>query len=148
MKRNKGITLIALVITIIILLILAGISIMTLTGENGLLTRAKQATGQYEEASAKEKLELVMAELGMDKITDAEYNENSYIDKKIREQGMLIIGNIVIVDEHQFSIDRSVPKIGEYLGKWSKDEMIEIELSYKLGAGNETAKTLMSMAIT
>ena len=35
--RQKGITLIALVITIIVLLILAGVSIATLTGENGIL---------------------------------------------------------------------------------------------------------------
>lgn len=42
-KNNKGITLIALVITIIILLILAGISIAMLTGENGLLTKANTA---------------------------------------------------------------------------------------------------------
>lgn len=42
-KSNKGITLIALVITIIILLILAGISIATLTGENGLLSKANTA---------------------------------------------------------------------------------------------------------
>ena len=40
---NKGITLIALVITIIILLILAGISIAMLTGENGILTRTNEA---------------------------------------------------------------------------------------------------------
>ena len=43
MKEQKGITLVALVITIIILLILAGIAIATLTGENGLFNRAKQA---------------------------------------------------------------------------------------------------------
>lgn len=43
MKEQKGITLVALVITIIILLILAGISIAALSGENGLFTRAKQA---------------------------------------------------------------------------------------------------------
>ena len=43
MKEQKGITLVALVITIIILLILAGISIATLTGENGLFKRAKDA---------------------------------------------------------------------------------------------------------
>jgi len=36
-KNNKGITLIALVITIIVLLILAAISVATLTGENGIL---------------------------------------------------------------------------------------------------------------
>lgn len=41
--REKGITLVALVITIIILLILAGITITQLTGDNGLFARAKQA---------------------------------------------------------------------------------------------------------
>ena len=42
-KSNNGITLIALVITIIVLLILAGVSIATLTGENGILTKANEA---------------------------------------------------------------------------------------------------------
>ena len=41
-KENRGITLIALVITIIVLLILAGISIATLTGENGVLTNKQK----------------------------------------------------------------------------------------------------------
>ena len=43
LKRNKGITLIALVVTIIVLLILAGISINMLTGQNGILNRAAEA---------------------------------------------------------------------------------------------------------
>ncbi|MBR3162764.1 MAG: hypothetical protein IKF17_01510, partial [Clostridia bacterium] len=42
-RQNKGITLIALVITIIVLLILVGITIASLTGENGLLSRATEA---------------------------------------------------------------------------------------------------------
>lgn len=42
-KTNKGITLIALVVTIIVLLILAGISISMLAGDNGILNKAKQA---------------------------------------------------------------------------------------------------------
>ena len=42
-KANKGITLIALVITIIVLLILAGVSIAMLTGENGILAQATNA---------------------------------------------------------------------------------------------------------
>ena len=42
-KRNKGITLIALVVTIIVLLILVGISISMLTGQNGILNRASEA---------------------------------------------------------------------------------------------------------
>jgi Tfp pilus assembly protein PilE len=48
MKKNSGITLIALVITIIVLLILAGISIQMLTGENGILNRASDAAIQTE----------------------------------------------------------------------------------------------------
>ena len=43
-KNNKGITLIALVITIIVLLILAGVTINTLTGENGIITNAQKAS--------------------------------------------------------------------------------------------------------
>ena len=43
LRRNKGITLIALVVTIIVLLILAGISIAMLTGQNGILNRAAEA---------------------------------------------------------------------------------------------------------
>lgn len=42
-KEAKGITLIALVITIIVLLILAGVTIATLTGDNGILKQADKA---------------------------------------------------------------------------------------------------------
>ena len=54
-KNVKGITLVALVITIIILLILAGITIMALTGDNGLFTRAQQAKNKTIEGQEKEK---------------------------------------------------------------------------------------------
>ena len=56
--KNKGITLIALVITIIILLILAGVAISSLTGENGLLKKIQKASEENSEGTAKEKLEL------------------------------------------------------------------------------------------
>ena len=55
LKSNKGITLIALVITIIVLLILAGVSIAMLTGQNGILTQAQNAKNRTEEAQAEEK---------------------------------------------------------------------------------------------
>lgn len=62
MKRNKGITLIALVITIIVLLILAGVTIATLTGENGILTQATNAKTKHNEAQLKEALQLKLIE--------------------------------------------------------------------------------------
>ena len=59
-KRNKGITLIALVITIIILLILAGVTIVTLTGENGILTRASEASEKTSIGQEIEQIKLAM----------------------------------------------------------------------------------------
>ena len=57
-NKNKGITLIALVITVIVLLILAGVSIAMLTGENGILNQAKKAKEETEIASEEEKVKL------------------------------------------------------------------------------------------
>ena len=54
MKRNKGITLIALVITIIVLLILAGVAIAMLSGQNGILKRATDAKTETEQAQENE----------------------------------------------------------------------------------------------
>ena len=56
--KQKGITLIALVITIIVLLILAGVTIATLTGENGILTRASEASIETRGATVEERKDL------------------------------------------------------------------------------------------
>ena len=58
-NTNQGITLIALVITIIVLLILAGISIVALTGQNGVMTKASTAKEESKKAEYKEVLELI-----------------------------------------------------------------------------------------
>ena len=66
-RKNKGITLIALVITIIVLLILAGVTIATLTGENGILTRASEASEETKKANVEEQVKLaVTASIGED----------------------------------------------------------------------------------
>lgn len=54
LKGQKGITLVALVVTIIVLIILAGISISLLLGQNGLLDRAKEAKNIQANAEARE----------------------------------------------------------------------------------------------
>ena len=53
-NNNKGITLLALVVTVIILLILAGVSILTLSGENGLINRAKNSNEEIRGAQVEE----------------------------------------------------------------------------------------------
>ncbi len=60
-KRNKGITLVALVVTIIVLLILAGVTIATLTGDNGILTKATEASENTKKANAEEQVGLAVA---------------------------------------------------------------------------------------
>ena len=62
MKNNKGITIIALVITIIVLLLLAGISISMLSGENSIITKAKDAKVQMGDAQDFELLSLKVIE--------------------------------------------------------------------------------------
>ena len=63
MKRENGITLIALVITIIVLLILAGVAIAMLSGENGILRKAAEAKTKTEEAQKQEEARLTDMEL-------------------------------------------------------------------------------------
>lgn len=58
MRNQKGITLIALVITIIVLLILAGVSIAMLTGQNGILTRANDSKLANAKAEVMEKVNM------------------------------------------------------------------------------------------
>ena len=71
-KSTKGITLIALVITIVILLILAGVGIAMLTGDNGILTQAQNAKEKTEKASELEGIQLA--------VLGSETKNNEYLD--------------------------------------------------------------------
>ena len=83
---NKGITLIALVITIIVLLILAGVTIATLTGEDGLLRKAINARNATNESQAKEKVELLLSEYRILKETDNKQLGDFLEEKKTNEE--------------------------------------------------------------
>ena len=85
LRNMKGITLIALVITIVILLLLAGVTIAMLTGENGILTKAQNAKGNWNAKQAKEQIELV--------VTDAKIHNNGMsINKQILKDGLIGLG--------------------------------------------------------
>ena len=66
-KETNGITLIALVVTIIVLLILAGVAINLSIGQNGIFTRAIVTKDEYSKATLKEKISLAMQDLIIDK---------------------------------------------------------------------------------
>ena len=134
MRKEKGITLIALIVTIVILIILAGISINLLIGEDGLIGRAKKGSDTYSEQQAKEKLELVLVDMQVDKIDNKEYNQNEYLTSKIEENEMTVNGDIVFVNGWQFEIDRSVPKISASLGQGEANEQIKIIASQEVSS--------------
>ena len=58
MKRERGITLIALVVTIVVLLILAGVSINALFGNNGIIEKAKEAQNKMDKATENDQKEI------------------------------------------------------------------------------------------
>ena len=88
-KGQKGITLIALVITVIVLLILAGVTIAALSGDNGILTKAKEAKEKTEQAQKDE-------ERNLQEITDTMngvegYNRSKKVNSPKVTTGMIPI---------------------------------------------------------
>ncbi len=94
MKSNnqKGITLVALVITIIVLLILAGITIAALSGENGILVRARESKYASDISSAKELVILGINECITDYYADKYVSNTSSVGEKTIQE--YIIENI------------------------------------------------------
>ncbi len=72
LKNNKGITLIALVITIIVLLILAGVSIAMLTGSNGILTQSTKARDDTAKATVADKVNMAIQAVYAQAVIDAD----------------------------------------------------------------------------
>ena len=78
-KNQKGITMITLVVTIVILIILAGVTINLLLGDNGLITRAREASNQTKVSMALERLELAKATAYMNS-ADGTINADSFME--------------------------------------------------------------------
>ena len=90
-RKEKGITLIALVITIIVLLILAGVSIAMLTGENGILTQAKRAKEETERAQEEEENILNSYEDYLSQATNGGYVESKGVNAPVLKDGMELV---------------------------------------------------------
>ena len=75
--KQRGITLVALVITIIVLLILAGVTIAMLLGKNGIITRAKEAKNNWGESTKEEQINLAYLEA---KAVEGQYVENKGVN--------------------------------------------------------------------
>ena len=81
-KEMKGITLVALVITIVVLLILAGVSINTVLGDDGIIKKAKEAAEATKRASAEEEMNRLVLEYELAK---SDENFEDFLQEKINE---------------------------------------------------------------
>ena len=123
-KEEKGITIIALTITIIVLITLAGVAINLILGQNGLLNRTKEAREKYEIASAKEYIELKIDECIIEKggeaslqdIIDYLAEDSSVTYYVALEEVGLVAGEVcigspkeiyVVYNRYQFKVDES-----------------------------------------
>ena len=87
MRKQNGITLVALIITIIVLLILAGVSISLVVGNNGVLNQASSAVIANKEAQAKEEVAMAwssaITKYWSDWANNATVNKNDYLSKSV-----------------------------------------------------------------
>lgn len=129
LQSSKGITLMALVITIIVLLILAGISINMLLGENSIIKKATEAQEASAHASILESLQLQQADYYMDKtIGDTTLNLVEYLQEKS------IIGEEVVEGKWQINVEellgsKQVVGNGDYLTDGTDVYMVESQSS-------------------
>ena len=81
-KEIKGITLVALVITIVVLLILAGVSINTVLGDDGIIKKAKEAAEATKQASAEEEMNRLVLEY---QLASNDETLESFLQEKVTE---------------------------------------------------------------
>ena len=105
LRKGNGITLIALVITIIVLLILAGVAISMLSGENGILTKTTEARNKMDSESLIEQIKII----AMEAITNKEAKINETLLKS-RLADLGIKGDDIISDREDGYIVRKENK--------------------------------------
>ena len=126
--NNTGITLVALVVTIVILLILSGVSINLVLGENGLIKRATSARDETAEAQEKEGIELA--------ISSAKLANNTY--QNLNQQNLQEALNNQFGNGKAFSQDNGD---GSYTIKfYGSDRLYYIESSEKIIENKDTVK--------
>ena len=131
-KNVKGITLIALVITIIVLLILAGVTIATLTGDNGILTKANEAKTITNEKDEEEQIEIGYTEYLMADQTGEKVNFEVSEAKVTGKEGDWIIKFNKTGKEYYFD-GETITKV---TWKQEEDTITNIETKQTLKVGD------------
>lgn len=114
-------------------MILAAVTINLVIGENGIIARAQKSKFEMEKAESREQIEIVLADASIDKQTNPQYNENEFLDNFINERlpNVYLNANEVGLKGYIFELDRSVPRLGEYIGKIEGPRIKEIKVTNK-----------------
>ena len=137
-KNEKGITIIALVITIIVLLILAGISIATITGDNGIINKSDEAKIETEISQYKEKLEVIKHgeyaddyTVNLDKFLD-KYADAVKEDKMFKEAREVTADHtnkvVIVVTKEGYRFEVTLEDT-TYVGNENGGENTEVDIS-------------------
>lgn len=136
LKNKQGVTLIALVITIVIIVILAAVSINMLIGDNGLITKAHQSSKQMQIASGKEEIDLQVLDLVTGKVLKGESCSLEYIKQELPkrlnlsvtgEKGEPLQAIYVDYKNYEYEIDNQF--IVKYAGEGNYKERPTLTLS-------------------
>ena len=134
LKKNNAITLIALVITIIILIILAGISIAILGGEDGLIEKTKEAGGKQKIAEVEEKINLELVNAETDAILRGEQLEVAQRNDIASKYGT-VNGDILTTTDGGYEIDlkkiydKTLSESGSYTAQKQLIEKLQNDLA-------------------
>lgn len=109
MKNNRGITLTSLVVTIIVLLILAGVSLTFVLGNNGIVQKAQDAKTDTDIATAREKLDMELSTYDSLKFIEGKTpNLKEYLNEKgiEAEENYSVQGAfyVITIDDRKFVI--------------------------------------------
>jgi len=102
------------------MLILAAVGLSSVFSDKGIFSRAENAGEKYNEAKAREVLETVLLTDGQyEKNINPEYNQDEFLDDLIKNEipSSDVKGDVAIIGKYAYELDRSVPKVGRYLGK-------------------------------
>lgn len=121
MKNKKGITLIALIITIVVLLILAGVSINAIVGENGILTQAQNASKKTNEASEMETIEFVATDVKTDLLIDG--TSDKIIGEPLTNKQIGIDWNVIVFENNTYGTGWYYIEKGQEISNYGKTKM-------------------------
>ena len=87
-RKMKGITLVALVVTVVVLLILAGVSLNLVLGENGIIKKAQEAAAQTDESSATESMSMYLTGLRLANVDGENFRLADYLSSNVGNDGI------------------------------------------------------------